>query len=301
MKPDCVSMRAGPWQLECLPGDGARLRRLAYDGRDLLTPPPPAFLPPRRDWGAYETRPVYGYDDCMPTVDACRHPTLDWSVPDHGEICWLPWQVRAGATLDCAVRSRRMPLEFRRRLEFDGPRLAWRFEARNEGPAPMPFQHVMHALMPPDAIAGLQLPDFEEAYDEIRRAPAPFKTPAAAADAILNLPRGRYAMLLLRKVRDGRMALRLQSGALLRIQFPADMFPTLGIWWNRSGYPDEDGCRRSECAFEPIPGSRSSLADAAAECLTVPPRSALTWSVLWELEPEKRSEITPAEARRRRG
>ena len=283
---DCVKTCAGPWQVECLPGDGARLSRLAFNGHDLLTGPPPAFQPPRHGWGAYETRPVYGYDDCMPTVDPCRHPAADWDVPDHGELCWLPWRVRAGAALDCRVRSRRLPITFRRRLEFDGPRLAWRFEVRNEGAAPVLFQHVMHALMPPEAIAALRLPDFETAFDEIRRAPAPIGTPAAAAASILNLPRGHAAMLLLRKVKDGRVTIRFQDGLLLRIQFPADMFPTLGIWWNRSGYPDEDNCRRSECAFEPIPGPGSSLADAAASktCLVAPPRSELAWRVTWECD-----------------
>ena len=286
MQSDRVNMCSGPWQAECLPGDGARLSRLAFNGQDLLTRPAAAFQPPKRDWGVYETRPVYGYDDCLPTVDSCRHPTLDWIIPDHGELCWLPWQVRVESGLDCRVRSRNMPLEFRRRLEFDGSRLTWHFEARNNGAVPIQFQHVMHALMPPEAIAGIMLPEFELAFDEIRRGPAAFQNPSETAKNLLSLPHGQYTMLLLRQVRDGRLAIRFQSGLLLRIQFPADLFPTLGIWWNRNGYPDEDGCRRSECAFEPMPGPGSSLADAASAntCLIAPPQSALEWSVIWEFD-----------------
>lgn len=279
-----IEMRAGPWQVECLPKDGARLSRLRFKDHDLLTRVPAAFKPPERDWGAYETRPVYGYDDCMPSVDPCRHPTLDWPIPDHGEICWLPWEVCSGAGLDCRVKSRHMPLEFQRCLDFDGQRLVWHFKAINSGNAPIPFQHVMHALMSPENIAAITLPEFESAFDETRQAPANIQTPAAAANALLSLPHGKTAMLLLRQVRSGNINIRFLSGLNLRIKFPVDLFPTLGIWWNRNAYPDEDGCCRSECAFEPIPGPGSSLANAfaAKSCLNALPKSTLAWNVTWE-------------------
>jgi hypothetical protein len=59
----------GRWTLDCSLADGARIGRLQFDGIDLLTRAPAAFRPPAGDYGDYELRPVYGYDDCFPTVD----------------------------------------------------------------------------------------------------------------------------------------------------------------------------------------------------------------------------------------
>jgi hypothetical protein len=67
--------------------------------------------------------------------------------------------------------------------------------------------------------------------------------------------------------------------------FPEKKFPTIGIWWNNSAYPDEEGCRRNECAFEPIPGMNSSLSDAFKQNmhLTVAPKEKYTWQIQWKI------------------
>ena len=79
------------------------------------------------------------------------------------------------------------------------------------------------------------------------------------------------------------MSLGLESGLRLVVNYPHRLFPSLGIWWNRGGYPGEEGCRRTECAFEPMPGTWSSLARSAADghCLTAPARGSLSWEIVW--------------------
>jgi len=84
------SFRFKHWFVRYAPSDGGRIGILRYKGIDLLTTAPDCFKPPLEDFGAYELRPVYGYDDCFPSVSACRYPGLTWEVPDHGEVCWLP-------------------------------------------------------------------------------------------------------------------------------------------------------------------------------------------------------------------
>ena len=56
----------GTWHIQCIPEDGARISILKYDGYDLFTGNPSAFKPPEKFIGEFETRPVYGYDDCFP-------------------------------------------------------------------------------------------------------------------------------------------------------------------------------------------------------------------------------------------
>ncbi len=81
------------WLVEYTKEDGARLNRLSFDNHDLMTIEPELFHPPSTDYGEYETRPVYGYDDCFPSVDVCEFPGKEWNIPDHGELCWLGWDV----------------------------------------------------------------------------------------------------------------------------------------------------------------------------------------------------------------
>jgi len=273
----------------CLPEDGARLAALSYGSLDLLTGPPAEFRPPAADYGRYETRPVYGYDDCFPSVDPCAYPQKKpaFQVPDHGELCWLHWEVQCSSdALLAQTRSRMLPVLFRRTLHFSGRTLIWRFEVVNRSGRAVPFLHVMHALLPLDRVAGIRLPGFAELYDEMedrRLAPA---SPADLARDLLAAACGTARMLLLRRVREGRFEVSFRTGERLVVTYPAGVFPTLGIWWNRGGYPDEDGCRRVECALEPIPGTFSSLARSWAEgvCAVAPPRGEKAWSVVWSVE-----------------
>jgi hypothetical protein len=217
-------------------------------------------------------------------VDACRHPRAEWDVPDHGELCWLPWDVRReGDALVCTVRSRALPLVFDRRMRFGADSLSWEFRAENQGPDDISFQHVMHALMPPTEIESIDLPAFASAYDEAARRDAGLADPAQAARALFAQTPGTARMLLLRGVAAGRLELAFRCGLRIEIRFPRERFPTLGIWWNRGGYPDEDGCGREECAFEPIPGNTSSLGDAFRDgtCLSVSAGRTLAWTVEW--------------------
>lgn len=285
-----VRLEHGEWMVECVPSDGARLSVLRFRGLDLLTAPPARFRAPRRDHGLYETRPVHGYDDCFPSVDPCRFPNSDYDIPDHGELCWVPWRVRAGRRcLDCSARSPDAPVRFRRVMRFGPGRLDWEFTIENRGAAPYPCLHVMHALMPLKSVAAIELPRFARAFDEARRraievGPGP-KGPEQIARMLFGSESGTARMLLLRGVEAGRFAVSFRGGLSILVRFPVRLFPTLGIWWNRGGHPREKGLGRDEFAIEPIPGPASSLAESAAAgtCLRVPARGALCWRIVWVL------------------
>ena len=248
--------------MECRLEDGARLERLRYGGVDLLTQAPARFRAPDNRYGRYESRPVYGYDDCFPTVEACD----GW--PDHGELCRLAW---SGSESDCFARSRRAPLTFSRRLRFGERELAWSFSAVNHGEEMIPVQHVMHPLMPPGDIEEIELPACQS-HDA-----------AALARKLVALPAGSAEMIFLNGISDGRFALRFRHGLRLVVTFSREQFPSLGIWWNNGGYPD--AFQRHECAFEPVPGRLSRLADGTT--MRLAPRGRLDWQVRWEVEPRR--------------
>lgn len=293
-----IHFQYGKWFMQAAPHDGARITRLAYDGFGLLTAVPKRFRPPKKDYGLYETRPVFGYDDCFPSVDACRFPDRRWRVPDHGELCWLPWTTQpARDGLHFSVQSQNLPLAFSRAMLFSDTRLTWHFAVRSQAPDPLPFQHIMHPLMPLEEIdlAALRLPDCGMVYDEVGKRPAGGKVDLVHGSRLsgLNLPHvlestapGGFRMLVLRGIKSGGFTVGFKNGMRLRVQFPRKYFTALGIWWNNRGYPDESGLRRCECAFEPIPGPASSLARAsrAGDAMIVQPGQNLAWKVVWEIK-----------------
>jgi hypothetical protein len=279
--------RFGQWSVACEPSDGGRVSHLGWNGFELLTQPPVSFLPPRGNLGRYELRPVFAYDDCWPSVETCPFPQKDWQVPDHGELCWLPWEVTVAPDgLVARVESAALPVRFEREMHFSHDRLVWRFKISNLGDIELPCQHVMHPLLPLSAIRALELPEFEAAWDSRTGNIRPERTPDALAAFLLGQSPGTATMVFLQRVRTGRCALVRRDGLRLEVHYPADMFPSLGVWWNNRGYPDEDGCRRDECAFEPVPGPTSMLTQAWQEgtCLRLGAGQDLSWECKWYVQ-----------------
>jgi len=274
------------WLVEFSLLDGARLNRLSFDGFDLLTTEPESFHPPSTDYGEYENRAVYAYDDCFPSVDSCVYPGLDWKIPDHGELCWLVWEVsKVPNRLSFSVRSKILPVLFRREMRFNEAGITWTFEVINEGDKKLPFQHVMHPLMTLREIAGIKLPEFDSVYDKILEHTMDLKDPEAVQNFLLSQVPGSTNMLFLQKVKRGIMSWTYRNGIHLAVTYSEKYFPSLGIWWNNSAYPDEEGCRRNECAFEPVSGSNSVLSDAykAGNCLWVLPGKPFSWEIQWKI------------------
>jgi len=287
-----VHLASNGWEVICCPEDGGRLESLRFAGVDLLTVPHARVPPNASDYGRYETRPVYGYDDCFPSVDPCRSPAGGHAVPDHGELCWLPWQVQAeGNRLRCRVSSDVSPVEFSRTLTFGEGALKWDFMVTNKSRNVFPFLHVMHALMPVNEVEEIHLPAFSELFDEANDRPMKVMGREALSRRLLNLERGTAAMFLLRNVNDGVVQVRFRNQIKLLIEFPAHLFPTLGIWWDNGGYPDEEGYGRSECAFEPLPGTCSSLEHSYRDgvSLVVGPGRTMSWTIDWKVDCARRT------------
>jgi hypothetical protein len=282
-----VKANIGNWHIQCIPEEGARISVLQYAGRDLLTANPPAFKAPEVDHGEYETRPVYGYDDCFPSVDQCKYPDDNTTCRDHGELCWLKWQVKLNYNkLDCYIDCPRPKVTFKRMLEFIGNTLKWKFEVINISDTKLAFLHVMHALMPRNEIQNIELPRFSNIVDENNSVELDFKSPHEIASHLVNIHSGNYKMLLMKNINQGFIHLDFKKGLRLKIHYDHELFPTIGIWWNHSGYPDEKGLQRDECAFEPIPGTSSNLINSIKNgySLHIEPAKTIHWKVTWEIE-----------------
>jgi len=273
------------WHIEYIPDDGARIAVLRYDGHDLLTGRPDLFRAPDRFYGEYETRPVFGYDDCFPTVDPCSLPGRESECRDHGELCWQKWNTELrGNSLICTTDCLLPAVKFRRRLTFDGSRLSWRFEVTPQQDEKAVFLHVMHALLPLENIVSMEIPECTKILNEIDSRETSLKSSKELGEYLLAFQPGSFEMLLLREIADGSVKLCFRNGLKLEIRFDNHLFPTLGIWWNRGGYP-HGGQLRTECAFEPIPGTCSDLSKSYRDgvFLSVTPGEKLCWDVTWSV------------------
>ncbi|MFZ1081946.1 MAG: hypothetical protein WAO19_08470 [Candidatus Kryptoniota bacterium] len=277
----------GPWHIEYRLNDGGRLSRISYKDYDLLTVEPTNFCPPTTDYGQYERRPVFGYDDCFPSLGSCCFPGTKIYIPDHGEICWLTWELlEKPRSLEFFVKSKILPLAFKRKMVFTDSSIIWNFEVFNESHARLPFQHVMHPLYQLDKIKSIELPEFQSAFDWIKGQNMNSLSPGKMRELLLGQPLGSARMLYLRNIKTGELSWTYFNRMCLKVKFPLKFFPTIGIWWNNSGYPEQDGICRTECSFEPTAGFSGILSQGYEDgnCMSVDPGGFFSWQIRWEME-----------------
>ena len=191
------------WHIQYAPDDGARIVSLKYADHDLLTAMESPFSPPAMFYGEYETRPVFGYDDCFPTVDQCTYPLGKFECRDHGELCWQAWNTEVkGSSLICSTDCLNPAVNFKRTLNFEGNRLKWQFEVTSLSPERVIFLHIMHALLPLAKIADLTLPDCGRIYDEIKSLESGLKSSDAVVEYLKSSQPGSFSMLLLRDISE---------------------------------------------------------------------------------------------------
>jgi len=281
-----ASIKHDKWYIECIPDDGARISLLRYAGYDLLTTAPVDFKAPAADYGEYEKRPVYGYDDCFPSVDACIHPTGNYQIRDHGQLCWLKWNVISEADkLICSTECKNPNISFTRILKPGKDEINWKYNILNNSDKVLEFLLVVHPLMPLQEITRIQVPGFRSVSREGQPGKLNICTPSELNVHLLSISKSKFEMLYIEEVKEGRILLGFKNRINLVIEYDFTQFPTIGIWWNNSGYPDEPGRRRSECAFEPISGINSNLAQTyrTGRYLNVGAHDTFEWNIYWKI------------------
>lgn len=287
-----TTWRDGDWRVDC-EHSGGRLGRIAWRGRDLLTGPHlpgGVFFPPDPRWGQYETRPVYGYDDCWPSLETSSWPGRGTAVRDHGELCWLPWSVVVQqASLLASVADPEGEWLFSRTLSCDDGALRFDFTCRNTGDRPLCMGWAGHALVPPGAVVGLCLPNCEAVRQEYPSvAPAQNRAPTTAGAVwpwLSSLSPGEAVMLVLPNCHSPALTIAL-DGLRWRLTIEEVPGPSLGLWYNRGGYPPEPGPSRDEFGVEWMLTAECLLKQAVqnGSAITLSPEQELHWTVIWSIE-----------------
>jgi len=131
----CVRVAADRLTATVVPTYGGKIVSLLTDtGMELLTicdlggglPGPVA---------GFVDVPMGGWDECVPTIDACHVSGFDDELPDHGEAWRMEWQPQGQGWYGFSGRT--MPYEFARRVRVwkRGLRLEYRASATSDHPA----------------------------------------------------------------------------------------------------------------------------------------------------------------------
>lgn len=224
-----------------------------------------------------------GWDECFPAIRGGFHPAWPWEgtrIPDHGELWGLPWQVEVAdeARIRLGVAGVRFPIAFTRELALTSTGFRLEYRAWNPTAFPFPFIWSAHPLLAIEP--GMELSGIDQTMRVYGGGPfgAPFEVPRA-----LPGPDARVAIKCFgRSPAAGRV--EVSAGAeRLRMTFSPREITHLGLWLNLGGWSGVPGAPPYyNLGLEPSIGAGDDL-DLAVTHLgeygTIPPRSAIEWSL----------------------
>jgi len=289
-----------------LPEHGARIVSLVYlptlpNGRELLWTPPdlhrlPALPLPTYAM-PYADHPAVGIDECIPTIWADTFAGL--TLPDHGEVWSVPWDVPATATDDAHdtitthVTLRQTPFQFTRRLSLVGAStVRLDYTLTNNGDRPHPALWALHPLMRWQPGMRVTLPPTVTTV-EIGSVDGTSPLPPYTPGASWPLYEGVDLSLATLNTDGAPASTKLYAGPLAegegwatltdpadgftaRFAFPTDPCRYLGLWLNRGAWGGY-----THLALEPATGTSEFLSEATTRnaVLTVPAGGTATWYV----------------------
>ena len=308
-----AELRGGGSRVLVVPALGGKIAQLEMGGRQWLwaSDVTPYGLPDEN--AAYdETADTGGYDECFPTVRACKVPT--WvrtfggaTLPDRGEL-WSQTpaiDVRTspeGQTATTKWMGRRMPYRFTREVRVTpAGDVVCDYEVASTGTDRVPFIWSPHLVLPLTSTTRIDLPQATRMHVYAQHDIAlgvgatDLRWPMVrSAGKLLDMSNPwmvakRYACKLFLEMREGRAAV-IQDGVRLEVSFSVEDVPHVGVWINRGGWtPFKRGKPYSNIAIAPCIGSPDTLEEALGawkSAAWLEPGAPRRWSLTWRALPE---------------
>jgi len=262
--------------------------------REWLLPPTETTLRLPTYAAAYDAYEMTGFDEMFPTIIPCAYPAAKLSVtlPDHGEVWALGWQVVGadGDTLTLAVEGLVLNYRLERSARLDGATLILSYTAKNPTNALIPYLWAAH---PVDAQTEIVLPstvrevvNVMDQHGAWGPAGTRYPWPDATTSDMKAWDLRRIGPAALHDCRKfyippelavGWAALRQRdSGAFLRFEWDSAALPYLGIWIDEGTYREVP-----TIALEPTNAYYDGLdiAYAAGRYSELPPNGASHWEL----------------------
>ena len=224
---------------------------------------------------AFVDSEMAGWDECAPTIVACR--VLDRDVPDHGDLWDVPFTVTddtahaTGTSLDYSFSRRIVPTPTGLRLEYRAEALA----------RSVPFLWAAHPQFAAPPGTRVQLSGVSAVIDVLDSA-LPERAWSAELSTIDTVPAGGCRKVYPSPGHPVNTATLVRaSGESLTLRWSAEC-PYVGLWFDAGAYSAEP-----VIAIEPTTGWFDSLAVAVAQekVPVLVPGVPLRWWV--ELAPDR--------------
>ena len=275
-------------------------------GRELLWQWPGEQVVPPSYGSPFGAEAAWGFDEMFPAILPELYPDEPWRgapVPDHGEVWSLAWHERlpsggpAGDAVVHSVHGVRFPYLLTRTASLEGAALTLRYRLENLSPFPMRCLWAAHPLLVIGEGSTVELPGGVEAIVNAQASPGLARYGARYAypyadevdhegvdlRTVPPLPlRGSWKWWVSDSLRDGWGVVRNPAGGYaVRLTFPADRVPYLGMWINNGGWSGQ-----YNCALEPATGGMDGISEGRAFGVghLLPPLAEEEWHLLVSVE-----------------
>ncbi|WP_348263749.1 hypothetical protein P8935_04115 [Telmatobacter sp. DSM 110680] len=307
-----VLMQAGACIVTILPQFGGKIASIRIGERELLQAPL-APIAPRSRAMTFDAADASGWDECLPSVAACRVRTEAGTaeIPDHGDLWRVEWQRQGsgnreqgtGNTADGSAtligKCFSLPLELERKIELIEAGKCWRMKLHyrlvNTSSNSVPWSWAAHPLFAVENGDRIVLP---ESIKSLRLEGSGDNRLGKGGDTITwpiaKLADGNSADLSLVEAPDSGIGDKLFAGPLgasenwcalerpsaglrIRVNFDAIATPYLGLWICYGGWPEGPGPKQVCVALEPATAPVDSLAVTGPWSRSLAPGESVSW------------------------
>ena len=256
----------------------------------------------------YDLYDISGFDECFPNIGISQDPkNIGVTLPDHGEIWSLPWDVTQEENgVSATVLGKLFDYRFFRRLSLKSNKLVIEYSVSNIGDSEITYMWSAHPLFAIDESMKIEIsgnpkmskefgfggrigPDGDNWY-EGHLSEHVWPSVVGADGRVSDMSEVSLDKVLTDKVVldapvDGLVSLKkLSSGRSLTMKFSPLELPFLGICYNFGAWP-LTGEPATWVALEPTTGKTDRLDECAElDCARVlAPKSHANWSLEIEL------------------
>ena len=308
-----AELRGGGSRVVIVPALGGKIAQMELGGRQWLwTSEVMAYATPDESASYAETADTGGYDECFPTVAACKVPT--WvkgfggvELPDHGEL-WSQApsiDVRTSPDGQSATTTwigRRLPYRLTREVRVTpAGAVEIEYEATNMGSERIPFIWSAQPLLPLTSETRIEiamatrLHVYAQHEISLGLGATDLRWPMVRSQGkLLDLSRPvavakRYACKVFLEMRDGTASV-IEGGLRLQLTFAIDEIPHIGLWINHGGWsPTKRMKPYQNFALQPCIGAPDTLEEALGAWKSahwLDSGQSRRWSMRWRAIPE---------------
>ncbi len=308
-----VLIQVGACTITVLPQFGGKIASIRIGERELLQQPL-APIAPRTRTMAFDESDASGWDECLPSVAACRVETEfgEAQIPDHGDLWRMEWLPMINEAHSITYRGEcfSLPLRLERTLTLTERKPSWTlslgYSVTNLSSERVPWSWSAHPLFAvhegdhivlPESIKSLRLEGSSAGRlgkngDTVAWPIAKLANCCTVDLSVVDAPDSGIGDKLfagpLSPSENWCAVERPSAGLRIRVNFDAIATPYLGLWICYGGWPEKHGPKQVCVALEPSTARVDSLAETGPWSRVLASGESFSWTMEVEIEKTER-------------